>query len=101
MITATFILPYNDNNGQHLDAIHADLQKELCFLFNGYTRTDGNGAWADATGRVIEEPVAIYTIAATPAALHSFEPLALLYGRRAHQQAIYLCIDGNARIIDV
>ena len=73
------------------------LQAELADQFGGYTRTFGHGAWREpATGKLIEEPIAVYDIAVGEQHgpydhwSNVLRETAITVGRMAGQQSVYV-----------
>lgn len=102
MRIAQINLPTFDNAGVHLDAVHAELHRDLCDVFGGFTVTDGRGAWVD-NGKLYFEAVKVYQIAYEPGAANelAIRNIAVRIGRRAKQVAIFYAIDGEAKIVDL
>lgn len=101
MIIATLTLPHADNSGQSLDTLHLGLRAYLCATYGRYTSHDAYGGWYDeAANRVIQEPVAVYTVAVDPSRVRpaDIEALARLLARDGRQQAIMWTFDGRAHI---
>ena len=82
---------------------HSQLEKRLCQQFGGFTATLGQGGWQTLDGRVICEPVTIYTIAASAHDDHfcnDFRDLAREIARDLEQECVYLSFStDNAEFI--
>lgn len=44
-------------------AVMENIERRACEAFGGFTRADAHGGWVDSNGRVVTEPVAVYTFA--------------------------------------
>ncbi len=97
----TLNFPKHDNQGASLDALALELRKALCKVAGGFTMApDQVGGWIDPdTGTLYLEPVDSYRVA-----FHGehtrLVALALEYGRRADQKAVYVEIDGEPLILN-
>lgn len=93
MREARIILPVTDNEGRSLQALHDQLQLELCRLFGGMTATGGQGGWVDDNGKLVRARVVVYDVAVSmddefaPATLYR---IAAEYGARAKQDCVFL-----------
>jgi hypothetical protein len=97
---AKIILPIT-NDGQSIMDLHTAMQRDLAATFGGFTVVFGDGGWIDGAGNLVNDTVAIYSIAApvTPEANANIAGLAMLYGHRANQEAVYYVQpDGQAFI---
>lgn len=103
MREARIILPKADNHGQPLDLAHADLARALCRNFGGATATATRGMWVSDDGKLYDEPGIAYDVAMddTPANREIMRALAVAYGRRCGQEAMYVrYASGDVAILD-
>lgn len=100
---ACIILPTHEESGRHLGPQHETLVRDIVQQFHGVTVVNGYGSWINPQGQVIEEPVKIYTFAATLEdktcrlwlRVHARQLL-----RTTQQQAIYIRhVTGQVEII--
>ena len=98
MIECRLILPTSDNDGVTLQDVHRALQSDLIAAFGGYTKTRGMGGWqcGDLT---VEEEVFVYDVAIQQANTINLKGIAVAYGKKAKQDAVYLRIGTTVEII--
>jgi len=104
MKEAKIILPIKSNNGRDLMAVHTLLRSNLIAAFGGVTATNAFGAWRSPSNQIIEEAVAVYSVAAdsTRKNREAFARIAMAAGKDAGQEAMYFVdLNGDAHIKDV
>lgn len=90
MHEARIVLPEADNSGIQLPSIHAALERELCERFGGCTVTRASGLWRHPdTGQVVRDRVVTYDVAIDRADAPKVRAIAVEFGRRARQDAVY------------
>jgi len=110
MREAKIILPASIEPAPAWNELFRDFEGELIQTFGGFTRNFASGAWNDAQGRTVREPVRIYIIAAELDCIFRGEQwssngalrlLAVKYGRRLAQDTVYFRdSNGEVEIID-
>ena len=66
------------------------LRSQFLDQFGGYTEHEATGAWKDATGAVVYDDNAVFTVASdAPNAAQSFRSLARIAGRIGEQDCVY------------
>ena len=92
MRLATLILPTMNNAGVDQTDTHIALQSQLIAEFGGFTVAHGNGGWRDdSTGKVMCDPVAVYSIAMDQNDANdagALESIARFYGHMAGQVCV-------------
>ena len=90
-VVATLILPCEDNDRRPLTEVHAALKRELCRVFGGFTCVPCYGGWMD-DGKYYEDRSFEYRVAMenTEDTNDVWHSIALRYGQRARQLAVYL-----------
>jgi hypothetical protein len=104
MREAKAILPKLGNDGSDLSPVHNWLAVELSRSFGGCTATDGRGLWIDPTGKLFDESVAVFHVAAvdTPDNNKRLSVLIRQAGAKARQLSVYhVDFGGNAWIESV
>jgi hypothetical protein len=66
------------------------LETALCKNFGGFTRSDAYGAWIDAGGELVREPVYVYVIAAGSDQAPVLRDLAVLYRDGTKEDCVYV-----------
>ncbi len=86
MRQATIIVPSSEQ------AALSYAKRQAAKLFGGYTITQGQGGWIDASGALIDEPVSILTIACEPceAANAKLDHIADEIGHIGRQDAVFV-----------
>ena len=102
----SIVLPTHDNDGRDLSVTHTALKRELIYVFEGYSATAQTGGWLNGKGQLFEEPSIRYTVASTSESKglttdFIVSLMAKKYGTAANQQAMYVVIDGNVKIITI
>jgi hypothetical protein len=86
-----FNAPLTDNEGRPIDPqVIVDLHRELLGHFGGFTiHPTSEGRWQSREGRVYEEEVLVYEVAAPKAKVASLREIASQLGQRLGQLAMY------------
>lgn len=95
------ILPMQDNNGEPMPLVHAELRHRLVSRFGGFTSYEGFGGWANA-GVVQQEPVVIYDVALSLCQADVLRSIARQVGREARQKSMMIALpDGDVEFLEI
>jgi hypothetical protein len=85
-------LPVADNSGKPLDTVRDQLARALAESFGGFTLTRGRGGWINADGKLYDEPVHVFDVAAEDNADSEtkLEAIADWLKVAANQEAVYV-----------
>ena len=103
MREALIICPRHDNEGNTLEGLRAMAVAALVTAFGGCTVQEAFGHWADATGRVVSEPVWQLVTACVHSddTADTLRSVAEMIGKLGRQWAVYVRLaDGSVEIID-
>ena len=95
---ARIIIPQKDNDGNELTDIREQLALKLATKFGGFTKFVAEGCWIHKNGKLINEPVDVFEVAAD--ALNEdtavdFFDIAKWAKEVAQQEVMYLRLPGG------
>jgi hypothetical protein len=89
----TLHVPLQDNHGRSLGLVHASIAERILDVADGYTTTDGFGAWRNPENGIrYSEPVRLYHVDSHDELYAELRAIAQSVARVADQDAVYLTV---------